>query len=196
MLEAIEDSLKNLATQAKLKRHLELPEFEMHVSIFKAIASVWKKPEITIKHIPFVYHQSIYVRNSAEFEQVSLDEKGSILQQIVNVNLDDGDEPLGVHLRFSKKWDSRVKVYAVRPCRKTLEQLEGNKDYKLINFLATPNIIPHLNENSPALKLLFNFLPALHLPVLAEAIDLQLSDTSERLVPFVIMAAEGDLKEL
>jgi hypothetical protein len=117
----------------------------MHLAIFRALASVWKMPEITLKHIPFVYHQSIYIRNCGENEQADLEEKGAILQDIVNVNLGGGDEPLGLHLKFSKKWDNRVKLYLVPPCRKTLEQLEFSKEYKLINFLATPNIIPHLN---------------------------------------------------
>lgn len=92
----------------------------MHVAIFRALASVWKRPEITLKHILFVYHQSIYVRNSGEYEQADLDEKSAILQKIVNVNLGDCNEPLGVHLKFSKKWENRMKLYLVPPCRKTL----------------------------------------------------------------------------
>lgn len=119
---------------------------------------------------------------------MNLQEKGEILRKIVNVNLGDSEESLKNHVKFTRKWDSKIKVYVVKPCKKTLELLENNKEYKLINFLTCSNIIPHVNENSPQIKILYNFIPSLHLSMLNEAIDLQLNDTSERVVPLIVVA--------
>lgn len=74
--------------------------------------------------------------------------------------------------------------------------MEVNKEYKLINLLAYSNIIPHINENSSLFKVLYNFIPNLHLSMLNEAIDLLFNDTSERIVPLIIISELIDLKDL
>jgi hypothetical protein len=63
----------------------------------------------------------------------------------VNVNLGEEIESLSTHLKFTKKWDNKIKLYTIQPCKRTLELLESSKEYKLINFLATANIIPQVN---------------------------------------------------
>jgi hypothetical protein len=95
----------------------------MHEFIYASIFPYWNKKEITIKHLTYIYHQSIYLKNSSEYEHLSLEEKGNVLKTFANVNLGEGEEPLETQLKFSKKWDNKTKLYIIKPCKKALEQL-------------------------------------------------------------------------
>lgn len=51
---------------------------------------------------------------------MSLEQKGAMLKKIVNVNLSDESETLQDHVKFTKKWDNKIKLYVVKPSKHTL----------------------------------------------------------------------------
>lgn len=48
------------------KKYLELAEFDMHQHIYAAVLPFWNRKELTLKHLNFIFHQSIYFKNSSE----------------------------------------------------------------------------------------------------------------------------------
>jgi hypothetical protein len=89
--------------------------------VYSSILPYWSSKEVSLKHLSLIYRQSIYLRNASEYEQESPQEKGRLLQKIADVNLGEGEECLQTHLKFSRKWDNKAKLYILKPSEKILQ---------------------------------------------------------------------------
>lgn len=49
-----------------------------------------------------------------------MEEKGQMLLKMVEINITEGDDSLETQLRLAKKWDSRAKLYILKPCKRML----------------------------------------------------------------------------